>query len=171
MIRYFVAFLCFAAIAVAASGAVACGGEPQRGEHVDTQRDVDSAPHFIWPVHGMPMADLCSDGSERRTGVIEIAVREGTPVKAAADGVVAYAGSEMKSYGNLVLIVHDDDWVTAYGFASRLLVKRGDRVRQGETVALSGSSLVTGSPLLHFEIRKTGRSVDAFRLLSGRRGG
>jgi murein DD-endopeptidase MepM/ murein hydrolase activator NlpD len=132
---------------------------------------IDDAPRFIWPVHGMPVADLCSDGSERRSGLIEIAVREGTPVKAAADGVVAYAGGEMKSYGNLVILVHNDGWATAYGYAKSLLVKRGDQVRQGETVALSGHSPVTDIPLLHFEIRKTGHAVDAFKLLSERRGG
>jgi murein DD-endopeptidase MepM/ murein hydrolase activator NlpD len=160
----------FATMSLAPSAAAACGTEPSPGEQADARSDNADAPRFIWPVHGMPVADLCSDGSERRTGMIEIAVREGTPVKAAADGIVAYAGGEMKSYGNLVLIVHHNDWVTAYGFASRLLVKRGDKVRQGETVALSGASPVTGSPLLHFEIRKTGRAVDAFRLLSERRG-
>ena len=82
-----------------------------------------------------------------------------------------WVGDELKGYGELVIIRHDGGWVTAYAFASRPLVKRGDHVRQGQAIALSGRSPVTGSPLLHFEVRQGTRTVDAARLLSQRHGG
>ena len=79
---------------------------------------------------------------------------EGTPVKAADDGVVAYSGNELKGYGNLVLIRHANGYVTAYAHASELLVKRGDTIKRGQVIAKSGQSGEVQSPQLHFEIRK-----------------
>jgi murein DD-endopeptidase MepM/ murein hydrolase activator NlpD len=89
-------------------------------------------------------------------------------VKAAADGIVAYAGDELKDYGNVVLIRHDGGWMTAYAFAETLLVKRRDIVRQGGPIALSGRSIATGTPLLHFEIHQRSGPVDPVRLLPQR---
>ena len=79
---------------------------------------------------------------------------------AAENGVVAYAGNELRGYGNLVLIRHDDDWVTAYGHAERLLVRRGDRVQAGQRIATVGTSGAVGAPQLHFEIRRGAVAVD-----------
>ena len=156
----------FAALSLVPSGAAACDAAPASE---DAHTGSDGAPRFIWPVHGMPINDLCSNGSERRSGVIEIAVREGTEVKAAAAGIVAYAGDALKDFGNIVIVQHDGGWVTAYGYASRLLVSRGDQVRQGQAIALTGRKAVTDTPQLHFEIRNGNHPVDAFRLLSQRR--
>ena len=85
---------------------------------------------------------------------INLAVPEGTPVKAAEDGVVAYSGNELKGYGNLVLVRHSNGYVTAYAHASELMVKRGDTIKRGQIIAKSGQSGEVGSPQLHFEIRK-----------------
>ena len=82
---------------------------------------------------------------------IDLAVPEGTPVRAAEDGVVAYAGSELKGYGNLVLVRHANGFVTAYANASELLVKRNDQIHKGQVIAKSGQSGTATAPQLHFE--------------------
>jgi len=98
---------------------------------------------------------------------INIAVPENTPVKAAEDGVVAYAGSELKGYGNLVLVRHPNGYVTAYAHAKELLVKRGDQVKRGQVIARSGQTGNVNTPQLHFEIRKGSSPLDPTRFLNG----
>ena len=98
---------------------------------------------------------------------INLSVPEGTPVKAAEDGVVAYAGNELKGYGNLVLVRHSNGYVTAYAHASELLVKRGDPIKRGQVIAKSGQSGEVASPQLHFEIRKGSSPVDPLQFLNG----
>ena len=92
---------------------------------------------------------------------------EGTPVKAADDGVVAYAGNELKGYGNLVLIRHAGGYVSAYANASKLMVKRGDSVKRGQIIAHAGQTGNVTSPQLHFEIRKGSTPVDPTKYLNG----
>jgi murein DD-endopeptidase MepM/ murein hydrolase activator NlpD len=169
MMRHFVfvTMLIAAGAIAAASCSHACGVKPQP---VGPQVSVDGAPHFTWPVRGILMSNMCSDGSERRFKGIDIAVREGTKVLAAADGVVAYAGGDLKDFGNVVIIRHDGGWVTVYAYAGSLLVKRGNVVRRGRPVALSGRSVATDAPLLHFEIRKESRPIDPLRVLPERHG-
>ena len=94
---------------------------------------------------------------------------EGTPVKASDDGVVAYAGNELKGYGNLVLVRHSNGYVTAYAHASELMVKRGDSVKRGQMIAKSGQTGNVSSPQLHFEIRKGATPVDPMQHLARRR--
>jgi murein DD-endopeptidase MepM/ murein hydrolase activator NlpD len=88
-------------------------------------------------------------------------------VKTAANGVVAYAGDELKGYGKLVLISHGNGWVTAYAFNSKLLVKRWDQVRQGQSVALVGHNVDTFSQL-HFEIRRGSQPLNPLDYLPNR---
>jgi murein DD-endopeptidase MepM/ murein hydrolase activator NlpD len=97
---------------------------------------------------------------------INLAVPEGTPVKAADDGVVAYAGNELKGYGNLVLIRHANGFVSAYAHASELLVKRGDTIKRGQVIAHAGQTGNVTSPQLHFEIRKGSTPVDPAQYLA-----
>ena len=85
---------------------------------------------------------------------------DGTPVKAAEAGTVAYAGSELKGYGNLVLIRHPNGYVSAYAHNGELKVKRGDSVKRGQVVASSGQTGNVSSPQLHFELRKGSTPVD-----------
>ena len=99
---------------------------------------------------------------------INLAVPEGTPVKAAEDGVVAYAGNELKGYGNLVLVRHCNGFVTAYAHASDILVKRGETVKRGQVIAHSGQTGNVTSPQLHFEIRKGSTPVDPSQYLERR---
>jgi murein DD-endopeptidase MepM/ murein hydrolase activator NlpD len=98
---------------------------------------------------------------------IKVAVPEGTPVKAAEDGVVAYAGNELRGYGNLVLVRHANGFVTAYAHNSRVHVRRGDQVRRGQTIAQAGQTGNVSSPQVHFEIRRGATPVDPMTLLAG----
>ena len=91
---------------------------------------------------------------------IDLAVPQGTSVKAAENGVVAYAGNELKGYGNLVLIRHSNNWVSAYAHNEELLVKRGDKVRRGQVIAKAGATGAVSQPQVHFELRKGSRPVD-----------
>lgn len=115
---------------------------------------------FRWPVRGRIISGFGKKPNGERNDGINLAVPEGTPVKAAEDGTVIYSGNELKSYGNLVLIRHDNGWVSAYAHNSDLKVKRGDQVRRGEVVALSGMSGGVTTPQVHFELRKDATPVD-----------
>jgi murein DD-endopeptidase MepM/ murein hydrolase activator NlpD len=124
-------------------------------------------PTFRWPVRGKVITSYGAKTNGKANDGINLAVPEGTPVKAAEDGVVAYSGNELKGYGNLVLIRHGNGYVTAYAHASELLVKRGDTIKRGQIIAKSGQSGEVGSPQLHFEIRKGSTPVDPLQFLNG----
>ena len=91
---------------------------------------------------------------------INLAVPLGTEVRAADGGRVAYAGNELKGYGNLVLIRHDNGWVTAYAHSDELLVKRDDVVRKGQVIARAGKTGTVDQPQVHFELRQGAKPVD-----------
>jgi murein DD-endopeptidase MepM/ murein hydrolase activator NlpD len=118
-----------------------------------------AASSFKWPLRGRVIS-----GFPKNDG-IDLAVPEGTAVHAADDGVVAYAGSELKGYGNLILIRHANGFVTAYAHASELMVKRNDAVRRGQVIAKSGQTGSVSAPQLHFEIRKGSTPVDPMQYL------
>jgi murein DD-endopeptidase MepM/ murein hydrolase activator NlpD len=124
-------------------------------------------PTFRWPVRGKVITGYGAKTNGKSNDGINLAVPEGTPVKAAEDGVVAYSGNELKGYGNLILIRHSNGYVTAYAHASELLVKRGDSIKRGQVIAKSGQSGEVGSPQLHFEIRKGSTPVDPLQFLNG----
>jgi murein DD-endopeptidase MepM/ murein hydrolase activator NlpD len=118
-------------------------------------------PGFRWPARGRVIQGF--DGTSNRG--VKIAMPEGTPVKAARDGKVIYVGEEVKGYGKLVLVRHDDGYVSAYGNNSALLVKRGDSVNRGAEIARSGSTGDVSSPMLHFELRKGASAVNPLSYL------
>lgn len=124
-------------------------------------------PSFRWPVKGRIIAGFGAKTNGVQNDGINLAVPEGTPVKAADDGVVAYAGNELKGYGNLVLIRHANGYVSAYANASALLVKRGDTIKRGQVIAHAGQTGNVTSPQLHFEIRKGSTPVDPAKYLGG----
>src|ERR1017187_9166774 len=124
-------------------------------------------PTFRWPVRGKVITAYGAKSNGKCNDGINLAVPEGTPVKPAEDGVVAYSGNELKGYGNLVLVRHANGYVTAYAHASELLVKRGDTIKRGQIIAKSGQSGEVGSPQLHFEIRKGSTPVDPLQFLNG----
>ena len=92
---------------------------------------------------------------------------EGTPIKAAEDGVVAYAGNELKGYGNLVLVRHSNGFVTAYAHASELAVKKGETIKRGQVIGKAGATGNVSGPQLHFEVRKGATPVDPMQYLQG----
>jgi len=124
---------------------------------------------FIWPVNGQLTSEYGSKGDGLQNDGINIAAPKGTPVKAAAAGVVAYAGNEIRGFGNLLLIRHADGWMTAYAHNDKLLVQRGDTVEQGQTIAHVGQTGNVVSPQLHFEIRRGKRAVDPLDQLGSQR--
>lgn len=124
-------------------------------------------PTFRWPVRGRVATGYGAKTNGKSNDGINIAVPEGTPVKAAEDGVVAYAGNELKGYGNLVLVRHSNGYVTAYAHASELMVKRGESIKRGQVIMKSGQSGEVTSPQLHFEIRKGSSPVDPLQFLNG----
>lgn len=124
-------------------------------------------PAFRWPARGRVIAGYGAKTNGKQNDGINVAVPEGTPVKAAEDGVVAYSGNELKDYGNLVLVRHANGYVTAYAHASELMVKRGDTIKRGQIIAKSGQTGGVSSPQLHFEIRKGSSPVDPMQFLNG----
>ena len=144
--------------------------EPEHVASNDVTKKAEPAggiPQFRWPVKGRIIARFGREPNGTQNDGSNLAVPEGTPIKAADDGVVAYAGNELKGYGNLVLIRHSGGYVSAYANASKLLVHRGDSVRRGQVIARAGQTGNVTSPQLHFEIRKGSTPVDPTRYLGG----
>jgi murein DD-endopeptidase MepM/ murein hydrolase activator NlpD len=123
-------------------------------------------PGMRWPVRGKVISEYGPKPNGLKNEGINIAVPEGTGVRAADGGVVAYAGNELKGYGNLVLIRHEGGWVTAYAHAKELFVKRGDIVKRGDVIAKAGQTGSVSSPQLHFEVRKGATAMDPMKFLN-----
>ena len=152
---------------LAASPETAGEGEP-RVAGVDRLPAPDpmSGNSFRWPVKGRVVAEFGARPDGGHNDGIDVAVPQGTSVKAAENGVVAYAGNELKGYGNLVLIRHANNWVSAYANNAELLVKRGDKVRRGQIIAKAGATGAVSQPQVHFELRKGSRPVDPTKYMS-----
>ena len=115
---------------------------------------------FLWPVKGTVISHFGTIGKGRTNDGINIKAALGTNVKAADKGTVAYAGNELKGFGNLILIKHDDGWITAYAHNDRLFVKKGQRVARGEKIATVGSTGGVNTPQLHFEVRSGKKALN-----------
>jgi murein DD-endopeptidase MepM/ murein hydrolase activator NlpD len=115
---------------------------------------------FAWPLRGELVTRFGRGATGIRNDGIKIAVPLDTPIKAAADGTVAYAGTGVAGLGGLVMVKHGDGWTSVYGHAGRLLVQRGQAVKKGQTIAYSGDSGFADRPELHFELRKGRVAVD-----------
>jgi murein DD-endopeptidase MepM/ murein hydrolase activator NlpD len=120
---------------------------------------------FLWPVPGKVVGKFGPQGSGRHNDGINILAPRGTPVRAAENGVVVYAGEQLKGFGRMLLVKHSDSWITAYAHNDTLLVERGQTVQRGQPIARVGSSGNVASPQLHFEVRKGKRAVDPVRVL------
>ena len=123
---------------------------------------------FIWPVNGKLISRFGKKGEGLRNDGVNIIAPRGSAVRAARSGVVAYAGNELRGFGNLLLIKHSNGWVTAYAHNENLLVRRGQKVKRGQIVAKVGDSGNVARPQLHFEIRKGNKAVDPIRQISHR---
>ncbi len=119
-----------------------------------------------WPLKGKVISGFGNKPGGLKNEGINIAVPEGTSVRAADTGVVAYAGNELKGYGNLVLIRHPGGYVTAYAHAKELFVKRGDKIERGAVIAKAGQTGSVSSPQLHFEVRKGATALDPMKYMA-----
>jgi murein DD-endopeptidase MepM/ murein hydrolase activator NlpD len=122
---------------------------------------------FLWPVKGRIILGYGPKQNGLHNDGINIKAPRGAPIRAAENGVVAYVGNELRGFGNLVLIKHAGGWVTAYAHTDQVLVRRGDKVRRGQTIGRVGSTGNVASPQLHFEVRKGTQAVDPMRMLAG----
>jgi murein DD-endopeptidase MepM/ murein hydrolase activator NlpD len=115
---------------------------------------------FLWPVSGNVVSTFGPKAKGLHNDGINIAAPRGTAVRAAAGGSVAYAGNELRGFGNLLLIKHQGGWITAYAHNDEILVKPGDAVQKGQPIARVGTSGNVPSPQLHFELRRGKTAVD-----------
>jgi murein DD-endopeptidase MepM/ murein hydrolase activator NlpD len=124
------------------------------------------AGRFPWPVRGNVIGSYGREANGGKNDGINIAAPLGAPVRAIAGGEVAYAGNELKGYGNLVLIKHPDGLISAYAHCQELLVRRGDKVAAGEVIARVGTTGGVKEPQLHFELRRGEHAVDPKEFLA-----
>lgn len=123
---------------------------------------------FLWPVQGPVLSSYGGKKDGVHNDGVNIAAPRGAPVRAAENGVVAYAGEELKGFGKLLLIKHADNWVTAYAHNEKLLVQQGDVVTRGQSVARVGSTGSVPRPQLHFEVRRGTRAVNPETMMGPR---
>jgi murein DD-endopeptidase MepM/ murein hydrolase activator NlpD len=126
------------------------------------------APAFRWPLPGRIVSGFGPKPGGRFNDGVNLKANLGEAVRAAGDGVVAYAGDAIPGFGNLLLIKHAGGWVSAYGHNEALLVARGARVKAGEVIARAGQSGAVAEPQLHFELRRGRTPVDPARIIGGR---
>lgn len=136
-----------------AAPAAAAASAPASGDEIE----------FLWPAGGQVLAGF----DEAKNKGLDISGKAGDPVVAAADGRVVYAGSGLRGYGNLVILKHNNTYLTAYAHNQTLLVREDQAVRRGQKIAEMGSS-ESDRVQLHFEIRRMGKPIDPARLLPAR---
>lgn len=141
------------------AGPIALGPKPVQTP-TSVSASAASAGMFMWPATGPVLAGFGVGPDGTRNDGVNIAVERGTEVRAAAAGDVVYAGDELAGFGNLVLVRHPEGWVTAYAHAERLLVGEGDKVAQGQAIALAGATGSASRPQVHFELRRGKDPVD-----------
>lgn len=134
---------------------------PPRAKHQNLPK---GAPHWRWPSRGKLLSNYGTLASPKG---IDIGGEKGSPVLAAAAGVVVYRGTEVAGYGNLLIIKHNDHWLSAYAHNNSLLVKEGESVKAGQKIATLGST-GTWRTQLYFEIRRDGKPVNPTHLLPQR---
>ena len=121
---------------------------------------------FIWPVKGKILNNFGSETPGFFNDGINISSNLGTSVKASLDGEIVYSGNEIPGYGNLILIKHSKNWITAYAHLEKIVKKKGNYVKKGETIGLVGKTGNVSEVQLHFEIRKGKEAVNPLKYLS-----
>lgn len=140
-------------------------GVGQSAEPARNGAAVAPAIHLQWPLTGRILSAFGPKPGGRFNDGINIAAIAGAPVRAAADGAVAYAGNGVAAFGGLILVRHAGGWLTAYAHLDALLVAKGDTVRAGQTIARAGATGEVDAPQLHFEVRRGRTPVDPARML------
>ncbi len=126
------------------------------------------ASRFVWPLQGQIVMSFGLDAEGRRNDGINIAAPVGAPIRSVADGEIVYRGSDLDGYGNLLLIKHEDGWVSAYAHADAMLVRKGEKVKKGQIIAKVGTTGAVSQPQLHFELRHNLKPTDPLAALEGR---
>jgi murein DD-endopeptidase MepM/ murein hydrolase activator NlpD len=121
---------------------------------------------FLWPVRGHVLSGYGSGRDGTHNDGLNIAAPRGAAIQAADGGIVAYAGNELRGYGNLILVKHPNGWISAYAHCDLMLVKRGDKIARGQTIARVGSTGSVAEPQLHFELRHGNHAVDPREFLA-----
>lgn len=150
----------------ASAGPSAAGKPPSAADEPREQATASHNSRFPWPVSGHVVEAYGMTAGGARNDGINIAAPLGSAVRAVDGGIVAYAGNELRGYGNLVLIKHPDGWISAYAHCENLLVKRGDQVNRGQVIAKVGETGGVSQPQLHFELRRGKKAVDPREFLS-----
>jgi murein DD-endopeptidase MepM/ murein hydrolase activator NlpD len=139
-------------------------GKADAAKPAETKPDAAPPPRggarFLWPVKGRLISGYGPKPDGLHNDGLNIAASKGAAVVAADNGVVAYAGNELRGFGNLLLLKHADGWITAYAHLDRIEVERGATVKRGQTVGRVGQTGSVTSPQLHFELRKGSQAVD-----------
>ncbi len=138
---------------------------PTRAAKAVTAPPPTSGKGFLWPVRGRVISSFGGKSKGLQNDGINIQASRGAPVLAVENGVVAYAGNELRGFGNLLLIKHSGGWVTAYAHNDALMVKRGDKIAKGQNIATVGSTGSVKIPQLHFELRQGKQAVDPLKHL------
>jgi murein DD-endopeptidase MepM/ murein hydrolase activator NlpD len=120
---------------------------------------------FQWPIRGKVMSSFGAKGGGLYNDGINIAAKPGQIVRAAENGIVAYAGNELRGYGNLLLVRHAGGWISAYAHNGTLMVRRGQVIKRGQPIARVGKSGAVAQPQLHFELRRGRKAVNPRRYL------
>lgn len=155
--------------ALAASGApVAASTAPKKPVTAAIAPPPAFTGRFQWPLPGKIIGRFGPVAPGKINNGINIAAPAGTPIHATANGVVAYAGDQIAVYGGLILIDHGSGWVSAYGHAGKISVQRGQAVKAGDVIGLSGASGQVQAPQLHFQLRKNRTPVDPLKQLPAR---
>ncbi len=143
-------------------------GKPKRRKVQPTAETPPSRAggRFTWPIKGPILSSFGAKKGGLYNDGINIAAKHGDKVRAAENGVVAYAGNELRGFGNLLLIRHQGGWMTAYAHTEKLLVKRGQTVKRNQIIGYAGSSGSVDHPQVHFEIRKGSRAVNPLQYLT-----
>ena len=150
----------------AAATGPAATGTPTPLAPVAAASPPPAPPPFQWPMRGKILTPYGTTADGQKSDGIDIAADNGAPVKAADGGKVAYVGDEVARLGNLVLIEHPGGYITAYGNNEAVLVKKGDVVKKGQTIARAGASGGAASPRVHFEVRRGGsKTIDPTTVL------
>ena len=147
----------------ASTSAASAPASPAASSPGSSQNAVAEDFSLAWPANGQVIAGF----DEVKNKGVDIAGKLGDPVLAAADGQVVYAGAGLRGYGNLVIVKHDNIYLTAYAHNQRLLVKEDQKIRRGEKIAEMGSS-DADRVKLHFEVRRQGKPVDPAKYLPAR---
>ena len=121
---------------------------------------------FIWPVKGKLISKYGKSSDGFFNDGINIDSKMNANVKASSDGKVIYSGNEIPGYGNLVLIKHSQNWITAYAHLGKVSIEKGDKVKKGQIIGLVGKTGNVRKPQLHFEIRKGKEAVNPLKYLS-----